>query len=447
MGQSIAQAAAPAPDLRRELQLRDVVLFNVSAVAGVRGLVLMARAGSGIVTLCALAALAFFLPSAFAVIRLSRRHPDEGGMYVWARETLGQWHGFLCAWFYFLSNLLFYPALLLVGVSIAAYVGGNGERFVHDTPRVLAITVAVLWIAALVNVRGLKIAKWVSNLGAISTIAVPAVVGALAIVIGARQGSATRFTVLPSLSLGTVKYWASIALAFTGLELAPIAAGEIVNPRVSLPRAAWISAAICTVFYVSGTVALLVPSPVSQLDLVTGIGHVAYTASLRLHMNWISPLMALLISMSVAGALASYLAGNSRLPVAIGLNRHLPAGPSRLHPRWHTPYVSILLQALVSTVFLLAAEAGEGIQTGFQVLVDLMTIATLVPFLYIFGAAFRSGGRWAGAVGGAITMLAIVVVTIPPLEAEPLRYMAKVIGGCVLLAVAGRWLFVASQER
>lgn len=443
------QAAPPAPpaELRRELRLWDVVLFNVSAVAGVRGLVFMARAGGGIVTLCMLAAATFFLPSAFAIIRLSRKYPDQGGMYVWAREKFGQGHGFLCAWFYFLSNVIFYPALLLAGVSIAAYVGGNGESFLHDKLRVLAITIAILWIAALLNVTGFRMAKWVSNVGAVCVIAVPAFVGVLAILIGVRHGSATRFTVLPEFSLGTIKYWASIALAFTGLELAPIAAGEIVNPRVTLPRAAWISAAICTVFYVSGTAALLVLSPVDRLDIVTGIAHVAYTASLQLHMNWFSPALTLLISVSIAGALGSYLAGNSRLPFAFGTSRRFPDGLSTLHPRWRTPYVSILLQALVSTAFLLLAQAGEGLQTGYQILVDVMTIATFAPFIYIFGAAFRLGGRWAGLVGGAVTALAIVLAAIPPAGADPWRYMAKVIGGCVLLTLLGRWLFISSLRR
>jgi hypothetical protein len=108
-----APPAPPATELQRELRLRDVVLFNVSAVAGVRSLVFMARAGGGIVTLCMLAAAAFFLPSAFAIIRLARKYPEQGGMYVWAKEQFGQAHGFLCAWFYFLSSVIVNPRVTL----------------------------------------------------------------------------------------------------------------------------------------------------------------------------------------------------------------------------------------------------------------------------------------------------------------------------------------------
>jgi hypothetical protein len=99
---------------------------------------------------------------------------------------------------------------------------------------------------------------------------------------------------------------------------------------------------------------------------------------------------------------------------------------------------------LVSTAFLLLAQAGEGLQTGYQILVDVMTIATFAPFIYIFGAAFRLGGRWAGLMGAAVTALAIILASIPPAEAEPWRYMAKVIGGCVLLTLLGRWLYMSS---
>ena len=90
--------ADPAPKLARELRLRDLVLFNISAIAGVRWLAAAAHAGPGSITLWIVAVLFFFLPSAFVVAALSRRFPEEGGLYIWAREAFGPWHGFLCGW-------------------------------------------------------------------------------------------------------------------------------------------------------------------------------------------------------------------------------------------------------------------------------------------------------------------------------------------------------------
>src|SRR5271156_3424377 len=102
-----------APALRRELRVWHLVFFNISAVAAVRWLAAAAHAGPGSITLWLLATGAFFLPSALVVSSLSARFPDEGGLYIWTREAFGPWHGFLCAWLYFISNILFFPTVLL----------------------------------------------------------------------------------------------------------------------------------------------------------------------------------------------------------------------------------------------------------------------------------------------------------------------------------------------
>src|ERR1700688_4003961 len=96
-----------APALKRELRLWDLVFLNVAAVASARWLAAAAHAGPGSVSLWVLAICAFFVPSAFVVSSLSQRFPDEGGLYIWTKRAFGDWHGFLCAWLYFLSNLLF----------------------------------------------------------------------------------------------------------------------------------------------------------------------------------------------------------------------------------------------------------------------------------------------------------------------------------------------------
>jgi amino acid transporter len=72
------------------------------------------------------------------------------------------------------------------------------------------------------------------------------------------------------------------------------------------------------------------------------------------------------------------------LPYAIGLDRYLPAAFSRVHPRWGTPYVSLLVQAVAATLFLLMAQLGETVRAAYQIMVDMTVIVTFIPFLYIF---------------------------------------------------------------
>src|SRR3954470_15786290 len=94
-----------APRLKRELGLRDLVLFNVAALLSTRWIAAAAHAGSGALTLWVLAAALFLVPCAFSVASLSRRFPEEGGLYVWTREAFGEWHAYVAGWFYYVNNL------------------------------------------------------------------------------------------------------------------------------------------------------------------------------------------------------------------------------------------------------------------------------------------------------------------------------------------------------
>ena len=115
------------------------MLFNIAAVTGIRWLAAAAHTGPGSITLWLLAALLFFLPSALSVAALSRRFPQEGGLYVWTRQGFGDWHGFLCGWCYWLSNLFFFPSLLLAGVGMAASALGFAENRIY----IVAISLAI----------------------------------------------------------------------------------------------------------------------------------------------------------------------------------------------------------------------------------------------------------------------------------------------------------------
>src|SRR5690242_977927 len=158
------------PELPRELRLWHLVLFNISAVAGMRWLAAAAHVGPGSLTLWLTAALGFFLPSALVVSSLSARFPEEGGFYIWTKRAFGDWHGFLCAWIYFVSNVLYFPTLLLSGVAMATYMFGQaGVRYSENPWYAIPVTFTILWLAFFVNLIGLRVGKWAGVLGGSST--------------------------------------------------------------------------------------------------------------------------------------------------------------------------------------------------------------------------------------------------------------------------------------
>ena len=438
---------ASQPELRRELRLWHLVLFNISAVAGVRWLAAAAQAGPGSLTLWLLSALAFFLPSALVVSSLSARFPEEGGFYIWTKRAFGNWHGFLCAWLYFVSNILYFPTLLLSGVAMASYMFGTaGIQYSENPAYAIPVTLTGLWIAFAANLLGLRVGKWPTILGGGSTYIVAALLCIFGLIIAWRFGSATHFRFLPDTSLSNLNFWGQIALAMTGLELAPILGGEIYDPSKNVPRAAWISGFGCAGFYIAGTAALLALLPPERISPMTGLAQAGHEAGVRLGANWLTPCFALLITLGVIGQLSTYIAGNTRLPFALGLDRYLPAVFARLHPRWHTPHVSILTQGVLSSGLLLLMELGENLRAAYQILVDMVVIATLIPFVYIFASGFKFGQRWAGAAGAFLSLAAIILSAVPPPGvASVWLFEFKVVGGTILLALLGRVIFVRSK--
>jgi glutamate:GABA antiporter len=442
-----SESVEPATTLRRELRLRDLVFFDICAIISLRWIAAAAHAGPGSFVLWLIAAIFFFLPSAITIAGLSRRFPEEGGLYIWTKRAFGDQHAFLCGWFYFISTVLYLPSLLLAGISMTAYAsGGLGQRLAEDRAFALPITLAVLWAAFAANFFGMKVAKWISALGGSSTFIIGALLAVLAIGAALHFGSATRFDLLPKANLDTVNFWSQIAFAFIGLELAPIVSAEIRNPRRDIPRAAVISGVISAAFYIGITAALLVLLKPEEISPMTGLAQAGAAAAQKLGAPIISILLAALIGIALAGQLDTWIAGNTRLPYAIGLDRYLPAAFGRIHPRWGTPYVSLLVQALAATLFLLMAQLGETVRAAYQIMVDMMLIVTFIPFVYIFAAGFRFASRIAAVSGLAVTFIAIALAAVPPNEAASAAiFELKVVGGSVFFGLFG-WIVFKRYE-
>jgi len=385
-----------------------------------------------------LAAALFFVPSAVVVAALSRRFPEEGGIYVWTRRGFGDWHGFLCGWCYWLSNLFYFPSLLLAGVGMAATALGFAENHVW----LVILCLAILWIASITNIVGLSVGKWTDNLGGLSTFLAGVLIIGVGLRVWMRFGSATTIHIAPEWNLDKLNFWSQIAFAFGGIELGAILGGEIRDPEHNVPRAAWIAGLGIAAFYIAGTLALLVLLPPDEISVVTGLVQAANAAGARLGIGYLPLVMAFAICLGVTGQLGAWIAGTARLPFVIGIDHFLPPVFSRLHPRWRTPHLSILILSGACTVFVLAMQAGENLRAGYQLLVDLTVITYFVPFLYMFAAAWKYGYRLSSAAGLVVTALAVVLSFVPPPDVSSVwLFELKLSGGFALLAIGARMCF------
>ncbi len=98
-----------APELRRTLGFRDLVLFYIVTTFSLRWIATAAAAGPSALVIWVIAALGLFVPLVFTVLELSSRYPDEGGMYVWSKRAFGPFAGFITGWTYWSANLPYFP--------------------------------------------------------------------------------------------------------------------------------------------------------------------------------------------------------------------------------------------------------------------------------------------------------------------------------------------------
>jgi glutamate:GABA antiporter len=457
--------SAGAVSLDRGLGLRDLVLFNLVAVLGLRWLATAAKAGPSAIALWLLAALFFFVPQGLVVGELSSRFPDEGGIYQWTKRALGERHGYVCGWCYWINNVLYYPNLLMSAAVIATYAIGKGDSALASSwTYVLPATLLCLWLAAMLNIVGIGTGKWLQNAGGIGTY-VPGVIMvglAIAFVVTGRPSAnpITTSNVVPNLgSLQGLNLWASIAFAFAGLELSSSMAGEVRDPRRTLPRSVLVSAPLIAAAYVLGTWALLRIVPAGDVNIVSGllqsISSGARTLSPALW--WLAPLAAAAYTLGNVGGVGAWLTAPARVAFAIGLDRYFPPAFGRVHPKWKTPYVAILVQAALATAFLLVSVLGKGttIERAYLVILDTQLLIYFIPYVYLFisflllrraGApadAVRvpGGPIGAGAVGASglvVTVLAMAIAMVPPDgESDPLLFELKVVGGALGFVALG----------
>ena len=457
--------------LERALKTRDIVLFNVAAILGMRWIALAAASGPSSLFLWLVAALVFFIPQGFAVTALASALPEEGGLYVWTSRAFGPRQGFLVGWLYWASNILYFPTLTLTTVVFALYVFDLRFAALEQSPAYTAgASLGLLAVALFLNIIGLKSGRWLQNIGGLATW-IPAlalaIVGTLALLHG---GSATTIdwsTLMPSFNqLPTVLFFANLCFGFAGLELAPIMAGEVVEPRTTFPRAIVISGITIAGCYLIGTLCLLWALPPGEVSIISGVNQAITKAGAAHGLPWLGPPVALLMALSGLGAVGAWLIGSARLLFVGGLDRFLPAFFGKLHPRWNTPYVALLVQGILSGLFILAATQGDTVKEAYLKLVNATLIVYFVPYLYMFAAAIRlrkeiaaqpaaipvPGGRsgsllWNG-IGLVTTAVAIMLALIPPSDAaDRLGFFVQVLAGAAGFIAAGLMFYSLAERR
>jgi amino acid transporter len=436
-----------------------VAVFNLNVVPSI------AANGGVTLWLWLISLLLFFLPQGVAVLELAHRYPGEGGVYLWAKEVFGDFHGFLSGWCYWTNNMMYVPTVVLAFVGVSVFILGPSHHALADN-KAFAVTASFVLIALLVvlNILGLGVGKWVSNLGSIGTAIAAATLVGLGIIVFSHFGTtvtAADFRI-PANPRFVLNSFGVICFGLVGLELASIMGDEIRDPERTLPGAVALGGLLSGLMYIAATLTLLIAVSKSDISVLQGVVQAVSHMAARVGIGWLASPFAFVLSLSIAGISSAWLAGSARIPFVAGLDSYLPAWLGKIHPRYRTPYPALLVHGAISMFLILLNSIGAGVQETFQKLLSLAVVLQLVPFLYMFAALLKlaSGpsagkGRYskgililAGASGLITTILGICLAFFPAQQITSLlSYEVWMFGGTAFFVGLAVFFFFVYGRR
>jgi amino acid transporter len=464
---SSSEHEANQPHLKRVLGRFDLVLLFVVAVFNLNVVPSIAANGGVTVWLWIISLLLFFWPQGIAVIELAQRYPGEGGVYLWAKEVFGDFHGFLSGWCYWTNNMLYVPTVMLYFVGVSVYVLGPSHAGLADSKAfALGASVVLLGLLTVLNIVGLSVGKWLNNLGGIGTGIAAATLIGLGIVIFSRYGTtvtASDFRV-PADPRFVLNSFGVICFGLVGLELASVMGDEIRDPKGDLPVAVAWGGVLSGLLYIGATLTLLIAVGKNDISVLQGIVQAVSHMALKVGVGWIIAPFALMLSLSIAGIGSAWMGGSARIPFVAGLDSYMPAWLGKVHPKYATPYAALIVQFVVSLVLcVINFAASGGVQEAFQTMLSLAVVLQLVPFVYVFAALLKfalteSGqkGRYgrgvlilSGGSGLLTTILGIVLAFSPAKQITSVwRYEITMFGlTAFFIALAAFFFFVYGRRK
>lgn len=390
------------PALARRLGTTDAVVIGLGSMIGAGVFAAFtpaaAAAGSGLLIGLVVAAFVAFC-NATSSAQLAATYPTSGGTYVYGRERLGPWSGYLAGWGFIIGKTASAAAMAM---TFAAYAAPAG----WERPVAIAAVVAL----AAVNYHG------VTRTARLTRILVVAVLIALAVAVaGAWAGSGPQPTNVLGEGLlahgwyGIMQSAGLLFFAFAGYARIATMGEEVRDPRRTIPRAIGIALFITIIVYAIIAVTLLatlgpagIAASATPLASVVGSGTWA----------WAAPIVRVGAAIAALGALLALVAGLGRTSLAMAREQDLPSWLAAVHPRYQVPHRAEVVLAVVICAVIAVADLRGAI--GFS------SFGVLIYYLVANIAAFTQPSadrRYPKALQilGALACV-VLVATLPPMS-------------------------------
>lgn len=416
-------SAGPQPGLARRLTTADAVHIGVGSMVGAGIFTVFApasrAAGNGLLLALALAALVAFC-NATSSAQLAAQYPTSGGTYVYGRERLGPWWGFVAGWGFVIGKTASCAAMAL---TFAAYVAPPAWQKPVGVIAVLALTA--------VNYRGITRTALLTRV--LVTVVLACLVAAVALLLASRGTHLAAVSVLPTTAPGLLQGAALIFFAFAGYARIATLGEEVVAPSRTIPRAILVAFAIVVPLYALVAVALEHSIGITALAQTTAPLAAAVTDVGAA--SWWSVVVGLGAAVASLGALLALVAGVGRTVLAMARNGDLPRPLAAVHPTYVVPHVAEVALALVVCALVLTTDLRGAI--GFSSFGVLTYYGVANASALTQDAAHRRFPRVLAGLG--VLGCVLLALAVPA---------ASLVAGVVVLAVGvvGRAVVVARRR-
>ncbi|MGW8063551.1 APC family permease [Streptomyces ziwulingensis] len=407
---------APAgSELRRTLGVGDAVIVGLGSMLGAGIFMALApaarAAGSGLLLGLALAALVAFC-NATSSARLAARCPASGGTYVYGRERLGEFWGYLAGWSFIVGKTASCAAMAL---TVGTYVWPEQARMVAIAS-VVALTA--------VNYAGIQKSAWLTR--AIVAVVLVVLASVVAVCLGSGRSDAGRLDIGVSGGTGGILQAAGLLFfAFAGYARIATLAEEVRDPERTIPRAIPLALGITLAAY--GCVAVAVLSVLGPGGLGRATAPLA-DAVRAAGLPGLAPVVRGGAAVAALGSLLALILGVSRTTLAMARDRHLPGALAAVHPRFQVPHraelaVGAVVAVLAATVDVRGAIgfSSFGVLTYYAVAnasawtLDPARVSRVVPALGLTGCLVLAFSLPVGSVivgVGVVAMGAVAYVGV-----------------------------------
>ncbi|WP_327593858.1 APC family permease [Streptomyces chartreusis] len=385
----MTQSGSASPELRRTLGVGDAVMIGLGSMIGAGIFAALApaarAAGTGLLLGLAVAAVVAYC-NATSSARLAALYPASGGTYVYGRERLGPFWGYLAGWSFVVGKTASCAAMAL---TVGAYLWPEQAH---------AVAVAAVVALTAVNYGGVQKSAWLTR--AIVAVVLAVLACVVVVCLGSGQSDAGRLDIGTSDGVGGVLQAAGLLFfAFAGYARIATLGEEVRDPARTIPRAIPVALGIALAVYVCVAVAVL--SVLGSEGLGQASAPLA-DAVRAAGVPGLAPVVRVGAAVAALGSLLALILGVSRTTLAMARDRHLPGALAAVHPRFQVPHRAEL--AVGAVVAVLAATVDVRGAIGFS------SFGVLAYYAVANASAWTLGSAPAARVVPAVGLLGCVVL-------------------------------------